>query len=103
MIALEQGFDQYVCERRNNATDERTSWIRRSLSHNLLEHKNAALTCYHTYQVRSPPRSAQPLSDSQSCSKTGKGRTSADQADVCPEHALQLLRKKIDGLDDGLA
>jgi len=88
-----------------NATDERTCWIHRSLSHNLLEHMNAAQTFYHSYQVRSQaPRSAQPLrSDSQSCSKTGKHRASADQADVCPEHALQVLRKKIDGLDDGLA
>lgn len=54
-------------------------------------------------RLESYPRSEQPLSDSQSHSKTRKHRASPDQADVCPEHALQVLWKQTHGLDDGLA
>jgi hypothetical protein len=94
----------------NGATEPRTSWTRRSLSRNLLEHVDVVLTfCGHqVHQDRSHQASGihtagQGTQNSQACSKPWKLRTSPDQADVCPEHAMQVFRKKTDGLSNGLA
>ena len=84
------------------ATETHTLWIRKSLSHSLLVRKDAAPTIYR-YRDRSLSLPHGCEKNLQPCRETRKLRTPTDQADVCPEHALQIFREQVDGLDDGLA